>query len=318
MKYLLALCFAPVFCLAQSTGDYMLSQKTSTGVAQVVVVPALSSVWGIGSNGAFTQVPQTDFAAALHYHSWASVTSRPASLVSLGALIDPGADRLTFWDESENAFAHLTLGSGLSITDTSLNVVWGGITGSLSNQTDLQSALNAKLATATAATTYQPLTANLTSLGANDTGYYLGRANHTGTQAWSTLTGTPTTTAGYGIANLTTTGTVGYATGAGGVATQFTNRTTGVSLNKTCGSITTHTASLAVGAEAAFTVTNSTVAVDDTVVLSIRSGATATPQAWVSAVAAGSFQITISNLHATAAETGAIIINFAVVKAVAN
>lgn len=29
--------------------------------------------------------------------------------------------------------------------------------------------------------------------------YYLARANHTGTQAWGTLTGTPTTLAGYGI-----------------------------------------------------------------------------------------------------------------------
>jgi len=31
--------------------------------------------------------------------------------------------------------------------------------------------------------------------------YYLDRANHSGTQAWSTLTGTPTTLAGYGITN---------------------------------------------------------------------------------------------------------------------
>lgn len=31
--------------------------------------------------------------------------------------------------------------------------------------------------------------------------YLLSRANHTGTQAWSTITGTPTTVAGYGITN---------------------------------------------------------------------------------------------------------------------
>jgi hypothetical protein len=37
---------------------------------------------------------------------------------------------------------------------------WGSITGTLSNQTDLQSALNAKLSTATAASTYYPLTGN--------------------------------------------------------------------------------------------------------------------------------------------------------------
>jgi hypothetical protein len=111
---------------------------------------------------------------------------------------------------------------------------------------------------------------------------------------------------------------LGYATGAGGTVTQATSRTTGVTLNKTTGAITTHTASLAAAAEATFTVTNSTVAATDTVVLSIKSGAAATPLAWVSAVAAGSFNITISNLHASTAETGAIVINFAVIKAVAN
>jgi len=111
---------------------------------------------------------------------------------------------------------------------------------------------------------------------------------------------------------------IGYATGAGGTVPQTTSRTTGVTLNKTCGAITTHTASLAVAAEATFTVTNSAVAATDTVVLSIKSGAVATPLAWVSAVAAGSFNITISNLHASTAETGAIVINFAVLKAATN
>ena len=64
--------------------------------------------------------------------------------------------------------------------------------------------------------------------------------------------------------------------------------------------------------------TNSAVAATDTVVLSIKSGAVATPLAWVSAVAAGSFNITISNLHASTAETGALVINFAVIKAATN
>ncbi len=37
-------------------------------------------------------------------------------------------------------------------------------------------------------------------LDAQHGAYYLARANHTGTQNWSTITGTPTTTTGYGIA----------------------------------------------------------------------------------------------------------------------
>jgi hypothetical protein len=49
---------------------------------------------------------------------------------------------------------------------------------------------------------------------------------------------------------------IGYATGAGGAVTQATDRTTGVTLSKLTGQITTNNASLAAGAEAEFTVTN--------------------------------------------------------------
>lgn len=36
-------------------------------------------------------------------------------------LTDPNADRITFWDDSAGAFAHLSPGTGLSITTTTLN-----------------------------------------------------------------------------------------------------------------------------------------------------------------------------------------------------
>lgn len=109
---------------------------------------------------------------------------------------------------------------------------------------------------------------------------------------------------------------IGYATGAGDTVTQITNRSTGVTINKPCGKIQTDTTSLAAAAEATFTVTNSVVEIGDVVVVSIRSGTAATTIAFVTAVAAGSFDITISNLHASTAETGAIVINFAVIKGV--
>lgn len=110
---------------------------------------------------------------------------------------------------------------------------------------------------------------------------------------------------------------IGYAAGAGAAVTQLTNRTTGVTINAITGAITTNNASLAAGAEAAFTVTNSSVAIGDVVVLSARSGQTAaTSIPFVTAVAAGSFQITLSNFNAATADTGAMIINFAVIKAV--
>jgi hypothetical protein len=121
------------------------------------------------------------------------------------------------------------------------------------------------------------------------------------------------------IRSTSPTAGIGYATGAGGAVTQATSRATGVTLAKVSGAITTHTASLAAGASATFTVTNSAVAIGDVVVASIRSGATnKETRVAVTAVAAGSFDLTVQNHHASTAEVGAIIINFAVIKAVSS
>lgn len=126
-----------------------------------------------------------------------------------------------------------------------------------------------------------------------------------------------TVTAASSVKSISSSAGVGYGTGAGGTVTQITDRSTGVTINKICGAITTDATSLAAGAEATFTVTNSAVAIGDVIVLSARSGQTAaTSVPFVTAVAAGSFDITLTNLNASTADTGAMIINFAVIKAV--
>lgn len=112
---------------------------------------------------------------------------------------------------------------------------------------------------------------------------------------------------------------IGYATGAGGAVTQATNRATGVTLNTVSGTITTHNASLAGLASADFIVTNSAVAIGDVVAVSIQSGSNGGGTiVSVATVAAGSFTIRVSNNNAAAgtAETGPILINFAIIKAV--
>ena len=112
---------------------------------------------------------------------------------------------------------------------------------------------------------------------------------------------------------------IGYSTGPGSSVTQITSRSTGVTLNAICGKITTDTTSLAAEAAATFIVTNSTVAIGDVPIVCQRSGSNGgNTDVFVSAVAAGSFSITVANNNASAgtAETGAIIINFAVIKAV--
>lgn len=113
---------------------------------------------------------------------------------------------------------------------------------------------------------------------------------------------------------------MGYGgTGTGSTVTQATNRATGVTINALCGAITTDSTSLAAEASAVFVVTNNKVEIGDVVVLSIRSGKVAlNTSVQVDAVAAGSFSIAVinNNVAAGTAETGAIVINFAVIKAV--
>lgn len=113
---------------------------------------------------------------------------------------------------------------------------------------------------------------------------------------------------------------VGYGTGAGGAVTQITTRATGVTINKLTGTIQTDTSSLSAEVAAVFTVTNSKVAIGDVVVVAQQSGSNGgNTDIYVTTVAAGSFAITVANNNASGgtAETGAIIINFAVIKAVA-
>lgn len=130
--------------------------------------------------------------------------------------------------------------------------------------------------------------------------------------------GDVTRSSGYRSGNAT--GGIGYETLAGGAVTQITDRSTGVTLNTICGTITTDTTSLAAEAKAEFQVLNSTVAIGDVIILSIQSGSNGgNTDLVVSTVAAGSFKIKVCNNNAAAgtAETGAILINFAVFKSVA-
>lgn len=110
---------------------------------------------------------------------------------------------------------------------------------------------------------------------------------------------------------------IGYPAGLGGAVTQETSKATGVTMNKVTGAITTHDASLAGGAEVSFVVTNSMVAASDVPVVAIKSGmSTGTYVACVTAVAAGSFTVTIGNLGTTAGE--ALVLNFVVLKGAAS
>jgi hypothetical protein len=105
---------------------------------------------------------------------------------------------------------------------------------------------------------------------------------------------------------------LGYGTGAGGTVTQATSRTTGVTLSKPTGAITMFSAAGSATA-ATFTVTNTLVAATDTIILNQKSG-TNLYDLLITAVAAGSFNITFRTTGGTA--TDAPVINFAIIKGV--
>jgi hypothetical protein len=110
---------------------------------------------------------------------------------------------------------------------------------------------------------------------------------------------------------------VGYSTGTGGTVTQATDKSTGVTLNKRCGQITMNAAALAAAAEVSFTLTNSTIAATDVVMVSIASGATAGAYSiQCDATAAGSCRISVGNRNAGSLSE-AIVLNFVVIKSVA-
>ena len=107
---------------------------------------------------------------------------------------------------------------------------------------------------------------------------------------------------------------VGYATGQGGIVTQITSRTTGVTLNKSCGEITLVSAA-GTAAWQTFTVTNSVVAATDTIIVNQKSG-TDLNMIHVTAVAAGSFNISFATTGGTTTEQP--VFNFAIIKGVTS
>lgn len=113
------------------------------------------------------------------------------------------------------------------------------------------------------------------------------------------------------------TGGLGYATGAGGAQTQGTSKSTTVTSNTACGTITMHNAELAAGATVGFQLTNSVIAATDLVIVNIKSGGTnSSYRTQVAAVGSGSCRIEITNITGGALSE-AVVLSFAVIKAVA-
>jgi hypothetical protein len=109
-------------------------------------------------------------------------------------------------------------------------------------------------------------------------------------------------------------GATGSQAGAGGVITQATSKATAVTLNKFSGEITMNAAALAAGAIVSFTLTNSTIAATDVLVMNHVTTGTRGAYGFNAQCAAGSATIYVRN-NSAASLSEAIVIRFAVVKA---
>jgi hypothetical protein len=77
--------------------------------------------------GAGLSIAGTTISSTVSSVAWAGITGIPAYVTSLALLADPNADRILFWDDSASNIAHLTVGTGLNITTTSLTFSHLGI-----------------------------------------------------------------------------------------------------------------------------------------------------------------------------------------------
>ena len=106
---------------------------------------------------------------------------------------------------------------------------------------------------------------------------------------------------------------IGYTAAAQGTVTQATDKSTAVTLNKPAGRITMNAASLATATNATFTLNNSFISANDTVILTISGGqATAgSYNVFANNLGAGSVSISLRNISGGSLSE-AVVINFAI------
>ena len=110
---------------------------------------------------------------------------------------------------------------------------------------------------------------------------------------------------------------IGYSAAAQGAVTQLTDKSTGVTLNKSSGRITMNNAALAAGAVASFILTNNMISAKDTIIVCVSSNTTGSAAGayttYISYLAAGSALISLRNLTAATSYSEAVIINFSII-----
>jgi hypothetical protein len=106
---------------------------------------------------------------------------------------------------------------------------------------------------------------------------------------------------------------IGYSAAAQGAVTQATSKSTAVTLNKSAGRITMNGAELAANTAVSFTMNNSLISSNDTIIVNVSGGATAGAYTtYISSMTTGSAVVTLRNLTGGALSE-AVILNFATI-----
>jgi hypothetical protein len=110
---------------------------------------------------------------------------------------------------------------------------------------------------------------------------------------------------------------IGYSAAAQGAVTQLTDKSTAVTLNKSAGRITMNNAALAGSTAVSFTLNNTLISANDTIIVNVSSvttGSTAGAYTtYISSLTTGSASITLRNLTTATSYSEAVIINFCII-----
>lgn len=231
------------------------------------------------------------------------------TLTAIGAVMPVSSAQQTALDAKQATLVSATniktvngstlLGSG-DLTVSSA-VAWGAITGTLSNQSDLQTALNLKATLASptfTGTVVLPASQALT------------------TPVIGVATGTSLAVTGLLKSSSATAG-IGYATGAGGAQTQATSKATTVVSNTVTTAITMNGAALAAATRVSFTFTNSSIEATDQVIVTHQSAGTSAAYTINAFPAAGSAVISVRN-NTAGSLSEAIVLRVTVIKCVSS
>ena len=119
-----------------------------------------------------------------------------------------------------------------------------------------------------------------------------------------------------GADRILTDSELGYTAAAQGAVTQATDKSTAVTLNKSAGRITMNAASLGATTNVSFTLNNSLISANDTLILTISSGATiGAYNCWVNSLTAGTASITLRNTTGGALAE-AVVVNYSLIHCV--